>query len=154
MITKQTVLDWLTDHSVATISTISAENKPQTAVVYTYVDTNYHCYFVTKETTRKYENLTKNKVISIAWYDKQMLTICELTGEAYVVQAGEGVAVAITHLQEVMMEQKTEYWTPPVGQIEGAQYAVFRVVPDQINYVDYSAATKLHSKPKRLEFLP
>jgi len=154
MLTKNTVLSWLRNHPVATIATLSADNKPKMSVVYTFVDTDYQCYFVTKETTIKYQNLRKNSAISLSWCDQKNLTKCEVNGVAHLVQSGEEVVAAITHLQKIMINQKAEYWTPPVGQIEGTQYIIFRVVPSQVTYADYSAATKLDSKPQRLEFSP
>ncbi len=154
MLTKNKVLTWLQEHPIATIATLSTDHTPQMAVVYTYVDKDYYCYFVTKEQTRKYYNLYKNKTISVAWFDEQGLITCEMNGEAHIVHEGEGVAVAVTYLQEAMINQKAEYWTPPVGQVEGTKYAVFRILPYQVSYTDYSSATKRNPKPKRLAFQP
>lgn len=153
-LTKHTVLTWLQNHPLASITSMSPENLPQMAAVYTYVDKKFHCYFITKVVTRKSINLSSNKTISILWYDESTLETCEYSGEAHVVTGGEDVAVAITHLQETITSQKAEYWTPPVGQLKGSQYVVFRVIPNLVSFIDYASASKFETEPERLEFYP
>ena len=104
--------------------------------------------------TRKSINLSKNKSISVLWYDEKTLTTCEMSGEAYVVDVGEDVAVAITYLQETMTNQKNKYWTPPVGQLKGTQYIVYLIIPTEVSFVDYSSASTLEPEAQRLTFKP
>jgi|AntRauTorckE6833_2_1112554.scaffolds.fasta_scaffold15790_3 uncharacterized pyridoxamine 5'-phosphate oxidase family protein len=154
MITKSSIFSWLQQHHVATIATISKTYKPELAVVYTNVGEDFNCYFITKESTRKYKNLQRDKTITLAWFNNLDLTMCEMAGEAFVVQDLAEASAAMVQLEDLMVNQQAEYWTPPVGQLEGSQYAIFRVIPRRVSFTEYSAATTLSPEPEKLEFLP
>jgi general stress protein 26 len=154
MITKKDVLQWIHEQPVATLATVSFAGMPQLATVYTYIDEKYLCYLVTKQDTRKYENLKHSKAVSLSWFDAAELVTCEISGEAYVVHSSEEVASAIARLQELVLKQKSGYWIPPVGQMSGSDYVVLRVTPELVRYVDYSLTAELDPQPKFLEFLP
>jgi hypothetical protein len=154
MITKSSIFSWLQQHPVATVATISKTYKPELAVVYTNVDEDFNCYFITKESTRKYENLHRDKSITLAWFNDLDLTTCEMAGDAFVVLDSAEATSALIRLEALMVNQQAEYWTPPVGQLEGSQYAIFRVIPRRVSFVDYSSATTLDPEPEKLEFIP
>lgn len=154
MITTNSIFSWLQKHPVATVATVSKTNKPELAVVYTDVDKDFSCYFITKESTRKYANLQRDKTITVAWFNELDLTMCELTGDAFVVQDPAEATAALVRLEALMVNQQVTYWTPPVGQLEGSQYAIFRIIPRRVSFTDYSAATTLSPEPEKLEFVP
>jgi nitroimidazol reductase NimA-like FMN-containing flavoprotein (pyridoxamine 5'-phosphate oxidase superfamily) len=154
MITENLVLNWLQNNALATIATISAEQIPQSSVVYAHVDANYCCYFVTKETTHKYQNILRNKSVSVSWCDEESLVTCEMNGEAHIVYATDTVTTVIARLHKSVVSQKSGYWIPPVGQIDGSQYVVCKIVPDKITYIDYALATIVDPAPKKLTFYP
>ena len=154
MITKKDVLKWIQSQPVATLATVSFAGMPQLATVYTDIDDNYYCYLVTRQDTRKYENLRHTKAVSLSWFDASRLVTCEISGEAHVVRSGKEVSAIITRLQKMILEQKSGYWIPPVGQINGGDYVVLRVIPDLVRYADYSSTAELDPQPELLEFLP
>jgi len=155
--TEQQTLNWLRQHPTATVATISKTKKPELSVVYTYVDNNFHCYFVTKESTRKHTNLSGNKDIALSWCHETNLTMCEMAGEAFLVHDGETVAYAITQLQGQLVNGQVAYWTPPVGQINNRKhdhYVVYKVIPRMVSYTDYSSAGSQNPEPRKFAFLP
>lgn len=153
MITKHILLSWLQAHPAATIATLSEAGAPELAVVYTHVDEDFRCHFISKESTRKYKNISSNRTATLSWFDETTLTTCEIAGEAYVVDDNKEAALMVTHMQELVINKKTQYWTPPMGQLEGGQYVVFRVEPRAVHYVDYTEASTQNPEPERLEFL-
>jgi len=152
MITKNDVWNWLAKHPVATLATTAVDGKPQMATVYTYIDQNHHCYLITTEETRKYKNVQYAPAVALSWFDVIDMKTCEIAGTASIVQSGEEVLAAITHLQELITKQKQGYWIPPVGQLEGGNYAVLRILPDLVRYADYSSTAELDPQPQVLEF--
>jgi len=154
MITKNTVWEWLSKHPLATLATVSATGAPQLATVYTYVDQNHHCYLITKEETRKYQNVQRTTTVALSWFDSVDMVSCEIAGMASVVQSGEEVLAAITQLQELIAKQKPGYWIPPVGQGNGGNYAVLQIIPEIVRYADYSSTAELDPQPQLLEFKP
>jgi len=153
MITKNSIFSWLQKHPVATVATLSATKRPELAVVYTHVDEDFNCYFVTKESTRKYANLQREKAVTLAWFNDLDLTMCELTGDAFVVEDVKEASNIIVQLEKLMVNQQAEYWTPPVGQLAGSQYVIFRIKYRRVSFFDYSAATTIHPEPEKLEFI-
>jgi len=153
MITKNSIFSWLQKHPVATVATLSKIDRPELAVVYTDVDEDFNCYFVTKDSTRKYANLQRDKAITVAWFNDLDLTMCEMTGDAFVVEDIQEAAKIIGRLGELMVNQKADYWTPPVGQLAGSQYAVFKIKYRRVSFFDYSNATTINPEPEKLEFI-
>jgi len=154
MVTTSSIFTWLQKHPVATVATLSKTNKPELAVVYTDVDKDFSCYFITKESTRKYANLQRDKTITLAWFNDLDLTMCEMTGDAFVIQDPKDASSVMVRLEELMVNQQAQYWTPPVGQLAGSQHAVFRIKPRRVSFTDYSAATTLNPEPEKFEFMP
>jgi general stress protein 26 len=50
---KKQVLEWLQDHPLASIATVTTDGQLTMAAVYTYADEKFGCYFKTKVVARK-----------------------------------------------------------------------------------------------------
>lgn len=66
---KQGILDFIKKHKLAVISTVSPDNKPESAVIEFGETDRLELVFDTYSTSRKYENLKKNKYAAfvIGW---------------------------------------------------------------------------------------
>lgn len=73
----KTVYDFLQKEHLCVISTVSIDNTPQSAVMAFSQTKNLEIIFQTPNTTRKYNNLKKNKNISIAtgWSLDEFITV-------------------------------------------------------------------------------
>jgi general stress protein 26 len=70
--TKDQVYDFIKQHKLAVLSTVSAHNKPQSALVGFAVSAELELVFDTVKTSRKYENLLQNPRVAlvIGWDDE------------------------------------------------------------------------------------
>ncbi len=154
MITEKQVFEWLQDHPLASIATLTTEGQPTMAAVYTYIDEKFNCYFVTKVVTRKSFNLSENEKIGVLWCDEENLSVCEMNGKAHELLVKEEVARVITRLLEITSYIRSAYWVPPVAQLKGSQYIVYRVDPEEINFTNYLVVQGSDQEPDKLSFNP
>jgi len=70
--TKDKVYDFMKQHKLAVLSTVSANHEPQSALVGIAVSANLEIVFDTLKTSRKYENLLQNPWVAlvIGWDDE------------------------------------------------------------------------------------
>jgi general stress protein 26 len=68
---KKLAFDFLQSHTVAILSTVSPDNLPDAAVIYTLVDEQFNFFFITKSATTKAKNLENNKNAALTLGDRQ-----------------------------------------------------------------------------------
>lgn len=78
MITKEFILEFLKNHTLAVIATVSADSKPEDAVIGFGETPQLELFFGTYKTSRKYQNLKNNPhaAFVVGWENGQTLQ-CE-----------------------------------------------------------------------------
>jgi general stress protein 26 len=66
------------------VSTVNEESKPESALVYYAFDENLSIYFATKDNSRKYENILKNKNVAFVVATENPPLTLQLEGTASV----------------------------------------------------------------------
>lgn len=138
---KEQILRFLREHHGAVIATVSQEGLPESAYVFYVVDEvdgNLFFYFLTKKSTRKYENVQSNKQISLVVTDEARLVTVQGSGEVTEVLEDAESTRVFDALVKVMMKN-IENWPPPVGKMEG-DLAVLRVKPAWLRLCDFAEA--------------
>ncbi len=123
---RKFVHDFLRQHSLAVLSTVSSEGQPQSAVLEYGETENLEIIFDTNETGRKVRNIERNSKVSLAigWDDNRTLqyegTASRLEGDA------------LTDAQKTYWAKnpRAERWAARPGII------YFLVRPTQIRYSD------------------
>ena len=150
---KQEVLTFLRSHQLMALSTVSPIGAPESSVLYMYVDDEFNTYCLTREATRKYVNVMSNDMASIITVDEDSVEVAEITGRASVVYDEDEIARVTEELHKIVAVRKSEYWLPPVDQIDGDVYVLIKVVPTMVKYVDYADVTKnMKAQPKYITF--
>lgn len=150
---KQEVLNFLRSHQLMTFSSVSSIGAPESSVLYMYVDDEFNTYCLTREATRKYVNVMTNDMVSIITVDEDSVEVAEIIGRAKVVCDNEEITRVTEELHKIVAVRKSEYWLPPVDQIDGEVYVLIKVVPTMVKYVDYADVTKnMVAKPKHITF--
>jgi hypothetical protein len=133
----QLVYSFFRQHSLVTVTTVSAEGIPQNAAMYTYMDDMMRCYLASRVGTRKYNNITQNGVVVISAYDEISLTFSEILCHATVIEDPAEVARILPELQTIVASRSSSYWVPPVAQLEGNQFVFFRCTPKEATIAEY-----------------
>ncbi|MBI3235875.1 MAG: pyridoxamine 5'-phosphate oxidase family protein [Bacteroidetes bacterium] len=83
--TKEYLYNFISKHKFAVLSTVSEENKPESAVVGIAVTKDLKIFFDTVSTSRKYQNLLKIPSIAfvIGWDDARTVQYEEWKDIAY-----------------------------------------------------------------------
>lgn len=132
-----TIMNFMKSHPLVTLATKDAGGALHLAHVFVYVDEDCSLYFVSRPDHRKAENIFINPGVSILFSDQVTVEQIQYTGTAAAIDDTEDVWKPMTELHKVVSKQKTNYWVPPVSQIDGDGYVMFKVTPDKITYRKY-----------------
>ena len=95
------------------ISTISNDNKPESAFVYFAFDENLNIYFATRDNSRKYKNILQNKNVSFVIATENPPQTLQLDGTASV----HNDTSDQKHLfQELVGLASAKHFSPPISQ--------------------------------------
>jgi Pyridoxamine 5'-phosphate oxidase len=148
----QLVYSFFRQHPLCTLSTVSEEGIPQTAAVYVYVDAQMQCYIATRESTRKANNIKKNNIAVISGYDENVLMFGELSCSAELLTAEEDVAMVLPELQKIVASRKDAYWVPPVAQLKGEGFILYRLTPKKVTFMNYDKSDSENPQPYVVSF--
>ena len=111
-------------------------NKPLSTILLFAIDDDFTLYFATLKTSYKAKALEENKNISISvWNQKEMLV--QANGTVEQETDGERVEVIVDKLADSAVGLD-DFW-PPVLQIKGHDYAVYKVKFDWLHALDLTS---------------
>jgi hypothetical protein len=148
---KNLVYGFFRQHPLVTLSTVSEAGVPQNAAVYIYMDDDMNCYCVTRQNTRKFRNVEANTIATISAYDENVLMFGELQCIAKPLTNPEEISVVMPELQKIIFSRKSDYWVPPVAQLEGEGYVFIKLEPQKALFSNYEQSSAENPKPHRVE---
>src|SRR3989338_5393496 len=108
------------------VSTISEENKPESAFVYYTFDEKLNIYFVTRDNSRKYKNILKNKNVAFAMSTENPPQTLQLEGAASVHNDEEDQK----HLfQELIGLASIKHFSAPINQQPAGGLQFIKISP-------------------------
>lgn len=120
------MLGYIKANPAAVLSTVNADNTPQSAVVYIYGDdAQPKLYLLTKTGTAKYENLHARPAVCLTVFNAAELSTLQASGQAAVVDD----LGTIQHVMDAIGQThaKGAPGPPPVSQIQAGAYAVIAI---------------------------
>ena len=114
------------EHNPAGVLSTVGEDGPHGAVVYVIPASHGTFCFVTKNHTKKYQNIVRQGAVSLTFFNEQESTTLQITGKAYVADNSQG-------LKEIVLDKITKAhaaisnWLPPVTEISEGEYAVIGI---------------------------
>jgi general stress protein 26 len=125
---QEIVSDFIKEHKLAVVSTVTSDFLPQSAVVGIHVGDNSEIIFGTFKSSRKYLNLQKNpRVALVIGWDKGKTVQYE--GEVKVLQGNAVVEFEKAHMGE--MSSAAKY-------VPKEEAVFYKVTPKWISYTDVS----------------
>lgn len=123
---RKFILDFIRKHKIAVLSTVSPDNKPESAAVEFGETNELEIIFDTFTSYRKYKNLKKNPSVSvvIGWDDD--ITV-QYEGQAQELKGNELEKYKKAYFAK---NPKAKRWE----ELEGVRY--FKVIPRWIRYSD------------------
>lgn len=138
---KEKALDFLKNKKVAVISTVSSDNKPQSATVFYTVDSSFNFYFFTLDNTKKYNNLENFNLASMVVFSEESPVIVQAEGVVSLVEnESEGREMA-SRLAKVAMDS-SRWYDPPIAKLEGGEIAILKLQPSWLRIGDFTASDR------------
>lgn len=137
---RDKALKFLKSHYGGVLSTLSPENKPQSAYMYYATDKDLNFYFLTKASTRKFKNIQNRADVAFVIADEEALDTIQGEGTAKEVKSIGEKTTAFGLLIEVL-SKKMKQWPPPVGKIQTSDLVILKVTPSWLRWGDFDKKT-------------
>lgn len=128
-------LNFLKTHEIGVLSTVERTGSLSGAVVYYTIFDGYP-YFITKETSRKADNILANQHIAFTVFDEANLQTVQLQGIAEQVHSDAHkieILASIVH-QRTYADGSHK---PPILRIGPDGIQTYRIVPTKFDFIDY-----------------
>jgi len=133
---RQRMYNFMHNHPVAVVSTTDPDGNPHGAVIYYAVEKSLTVRFLTKQQTRKYDNLKHNSHMMLTVFDPRTQTTLQYEGVA-VERGGQNATNEVaTELFETPLKT-SDSGLPPLAKLQAGPFTTFRVEPVQIRMAIY-----------------
>lgn len=78
------IVDYINRHPLGVISTINDDGSPEAAVVYVFSISHHTLCFVTRNLTRKYQNIFERPAVSVTIFDDHDSSCLQAGGTAFI----------------------------------------------------------------------
>jgi len=120
------ILSYIDQHPIATLGTINPDGSPHGAVVYICADNHQGTiYFVTKQETKKYQNLLGRDRVSITVVNPMDNSTLQADGRAFTVQNPAVIDMVMKKIAHEHVSAKD--WLPPIAKLRAGAYEVVGV---------------------------
>lgn len=124
-----TVLDFLSGHRKALLAIVSPDHRPKVSLMLYAVDENFHFYFGTRRSFRKYDWMKENTAVSLAVVEEALdpLRVVEVQGTVHFI-ADEKTEETLRFFES---KNPSKYY------VKGADdFVMFRVEPEHVRWID------------------
>ncbi len=131
------IISYIERNPAAVLSTMGADG-PYGAVVYVIPASHGTLCFVTKNQTKKYQNILSQGAVSLTFFNENESTTLQVSGNAYAADNSQG-------LKEIVLEKMAKAhatvssWLPPVTKITSGEYAVVGIEIKYARLSDFGA---------------
>ena len=137
---KLRALEFLCDNRYGVVSTISIQNKPESALVYYVVD-GKDIFFITPSISRKLMNITTNERIAFVVFKELPPMEIQVEGIAQVVEDPQiKNRISGLYLEKANNNPQTINW-PPILKLPNLDgFAFIKITVDCFKFSDFSKA--------------
>jgi nitroimidazol reductase NimA-like FMN-containing flavoprotein (pyridoxamine 5'-phosphate oxidase superfamily) len=141
---REQVLRILQDEPVLSLATASADGQPHLTFVFFSVDDKMNMYFLTREATRKAQNIEINPRVAFAVGQRPPASV-QGTGIASRLTDPEEQRRAKLDIAEVAVKADSPW--PPLLNMSAGDYVLYKITPRSIKVVDLTSRTINTDKP-------
>lgn len=137
-INLETILTFLTENPLATLSTVNEEHEPDGASIYFVIEKDFSIYFMTKTNTEKAQNVLHNEHVALTVTHD--LTTAQITGIAHQIDEKESQGKTIINitneLSQKLNNQHTVSSVLPLTKHSG-ELMIIKIAPQKIDFRQY-----------------
>lgn len=134
---RKDALDFLQNHKVGVLATVSPDGDPYAAAIYFTVDPSFEVVFLTKTRTKKADNLEHNSRAMLVVYDPASQTTVQLTGLVSKVDGILETNQVFTDIINISLDTSGES-VPPIAKLDEGDYVAYRLKPNEIRMAVFS----------------
>lgn len=128
---NQRIYDFLKAYPIGVLSTVDPNGNPHGAVIYFSVDEEFNLTFVTKNETKKYDNLKRHNHVMLVAFEPISQTTTQITGTVEEITDTNEAQKAFQGLL-VNASKTSEEGVPPISKLYAGGYTSLRIKPVQI----------------------
>jgi nitroimidazol reductase NimA-like FMN-containing flavoprotein (pyridoxamine 5'-phosphate oxidase superfamily) len=127
--------EFLVRRSVAVMATASPDDQPHAAAINYLVNDDLHVFFIAREGSRKYANITRNPLVWIVVSDPQYISSVEIAGPAYQIKNEDKALKLLGEFSS--LSRRDNPWPMPVMTMHGSEIHLFELHPRHVTYSDF-----------------
>lgn len=134
---RERIYAFIMNHPIAVLATVDPNNNPHGSVIYYTNDENHNILFITKERTKKHDNLSHNTHAMLVVYDQEDEAVLQISGVAEVVPEGYDSQIDFAAVLSSSM-QTSGYPFSPISKLAAGAYVVYKLTPVQMRLTMYT----------------
>lgn len=134
MDTKHEAHEFLKQHKLGVLSTVSKEAEPWGAAIYYSVDSSFNFYFLTRSKTQKYSNVTDTAHAALTVVDDYQQTTVQMLGTVTEVPIGEEHDIAFRKLAGIHPPGQFSWITPESKMHQAGASTLMKLTPKYMRY--------------------
>lgn len=139
MTQEEKVLEYLAKHRVVALGTSDENGMLHSAAVYVYAKQAKQWFILSKQETRKMQNLQKQPRFSAVVYDRSDNSTLQARGVAKKVEDHELIGEVMSAMAKIYGTEKD--WLPPIAKIDAGQYVVVELAVEWLRFAGYGGAS-------------
>lgn len=139
---RKMACEFIAENRAATLATVTPASKPHASIVYCIVHDDLTLFFTTRAEGRKFESLVGNPEVCMIFTGHGSLQQLQLSGRASRVK-DDGQVLDLLHELMKLRYEDEKLPRPNVSLVESGtrkEYALFKVTPYEMTYVDFETA--------------
>ena len=129
------IIDYIGRNPAAVLSTVGEEG-PHGAVIYVMAASHGTLCFVTKNETRKYENIVKNPTVGLTIFNEKEMSTLQASGRAFIADNTSGLKDLVMSKMEDVHATMSD-WLPPVTKLANGEFVVIGIELNRVRLSDY-----------------
>jgi len=138
---RSEVMTFLRANLVCVIATVDGD-KPEAATIHFLADDEMNLFFVTRRQTRKFKNLSENPNVAIVVGTELAPRTLQIEGEAVEIDESHGDLTKLARRPGMSDIYAGAISGDPFADIKGMDFAVFKVIPNWIRWMDLDEKKK------------
>ncbi|HET9098230.1 MAG TPA: pyridoxamine 5'-phosphate oxidase family protein [Candidatus Saccharimonadales bacterium] len=146
---RRNALAFMRKNNAPALATVNSEGHPDVSIVFSLTNDNFDIFFECRLESSKYKNIMHCPFVSMAFSKAQELKTVQLKGKAERIEDFDKEQEVMREMVE-MQSGHGNYEVPVLKMFEKGltnDIVVFKIVPSQITYADYSRSGKADSRP-------
>jgi general stress protein 26 len=133
---KKRAQEFLHDHPLGVLSTTGENGKPWGSAVYFVTDEDFNFFFVTREKTKKFQNIHANAHVALTVADGKTQTTVQAAGTITKVPSRDIVDVVFKKLASIRPQDDIN-WAPPVIKVHQGDWMVLKLSPNYAQFAEF-----------------